>query len=255
MSQGKYVFQVEALFPDGESAYVEYPFIILPPWYNTIYARMVYFLMGIVCLYFLFKLDERRIIKKRKAEMERREKEMLVKEQELLKENLKKEQQIIELKNEKLEQELKHKSQEMANLMIHFSRKNEILMAIKEELTRIGSELKNESNPKPKRMLLTLNNKIDLNIESDDALKQFEEQFDLVHNNFIKKLSEKHPTLSVSERKMCAYIKMNLSSKEVAPLMNLSVRGVETLRYRLRKKIGLEREDSLTEYLNNFLPE
>jgi DNA-binding CsgD family transcriptional regulator len=51
---------------------------------------------------------------------------------------------------------------------------------------------------------------------------------------------------------MCAFLKMNLSSKEIAPLLNLSVRGVETLRYRLRKKIGLEREENLLEYLTSI---
>lgn len=135
--------------------------------------------------------------------------------------------------------------------MMSFSRKNEILMNIKEELYKISTEIKGDSSVKARRMLIALNNSIDSNIASDDALKRFEEQFDLVHNNFIKKLKERHPDLTVGELKMCAYIKMNLASKEIAPLLNMSVRGVETLRYRLRKKIRLEREDSLTEYLHN----
>ena len=134
--------------------------------------------------------------------------------------------------------------------MMNFVRKNEILMDIKSELYKIMAELKSDSDVRAKRMLVTLNNSIDTNMQSDDLLKRFEEQFDLVHNNFMAKLSEKHPDLSVNERKMCAFLKMNLSSKEIAPLLNLSVRGVETLRYRLRKKIGLEREENLLEYLN-----
>lgn len=69
----------------------------------------------------------------------------------------------------------------------------------------------------------------------------------------MKRLHAKHPTLSNNERMMCAYLKMNLSTKEIAPLLNISVRGVETIRYRLRKKFGLEREDSLVDYLNNQL--
>ena len=114
------------------------------------------------------------------------------------------------------------------------------------------AELKSDSDVRAKRMLVTLNNSIDTNMQSDDLLKRFEEQFDLVHNNFMAKLSEKHPDLSINERKMCAFLKMNLSSKEIAPLLNLSVRGVETLRYRLRKKIYLEREENLLEYLNDI---
>ena len=75
----------------------------------------------------------------------------------------------------------------------------------------------------------------------------------MLHNNLMKRIHEHHPGLSNSERMMCAYLKMNLSTKEIAPLLKISVRGVETMRYRLRKKLGLEREDSLTDYLNNQL--
>ena len=91
------------------------------------------------------------------------------------------------------------------------------------------------------------------NIQSDEVLKRIEDQFDLIHNNFMKRLHAKHPELSHNERMMCAYLKMNLSTKEIAPLLNISVRGVETIRYRLRKKFALEREDSLTDYLSNKL--
>ena len=75
-------------------------------------------------------------------------------------------------------------------------------------------------------MLVTLNNSIDTNIQSDDLLKRFEKQFDLVHNNFIAKLSRKTSKLIVNERKMCAR-EENLSSKEIAPLIKSFVRGVE----------------------------
>ncbi len=100
---------------------------------------------------------------------------------------------------------------------------------------------------------MVLNNKIDSNIQNDEVLRRIEEEFDLIHNNFMKHLGEKHPNLSPNERIMCAYLKMNLSTKEIAPLINISVRGVETLRYRLRKKLGLSREESLTDYLEQHL--
>lgn len=252
LKEGKYVFEVEALLPGGDTSFASYSFAVSPPWYRSGYAWGAYGILLMIGIRLLYSLEERRIARKRKAELAAKEKEMLLKEQELIKENLRKEQEIVELKNERLEQELRHKGQEMANLMINFSRKNEILMSIKQELYKVIAEMKGESFSKTKRMLLTLNGRIDLNIESDDALKRFEEQFDLVHNNFIRRLSEKHPDLSVSERTMCAYLKMNLTSKEMAPLLNLSLRGVETLRYRLRKKLDLEREESLTDYLKTF---
>ena len=163
------------------------------------------------------------------------------------------EKQIMQLEKEKLEHDLQHKSQEMANLMINFVRKNEMLTEIKSEIIKVASSLRGEGAREGKQLLLVINSKIDSNIQSDEVLKRIEDQFDLIHNNFMKRLHVRHPDLSNNERMMCAYLKMNLSTKEIAPLLNISVRGVETIRYRLRKKFGLEREDSLTDYLSNQL--
>ena len=68
----------------------------------------------------------------------------------------------------------------------------------------------------------------------------------------MRRLRERHPGLNNNELLMCAYLRMNLRSKEIAPLLNISVRGVETIRYRLRKKLDLERDASLTDYLKNL---
>lgn len=252
LKEGDYTFELEAVYPNGEIETVQFSFTILPPWYRSVYAWLVYCLLFLLLVRLFYLLEERRLMRRKKKELAEKEREIMLMEQEFMKEDLRKEQKIIELKNENLEQELKHKSQEMANLMINLSRKNEILMDIKNELYKVMGEMKGEAFAKSKRMIVSLNNQIDSNIQSDDLLKRFEEQFDLVHNNFISKLRAKHPDLNVSELKMCAYLKMNLTSKEIAPLLNLSVRGVETLRYRLRKKIGLEREDNLLEYLNSL---
>jgi DNA-binding CsgD family transcriptional regulator len=241
LKEGDYTFETEALFADGSVSSASFSFAVLPPWYRSTYAWITGLVLFLLLIYLLYKADKRRILRNRKAEAAKSENEIHLKEQE-----------IIKLNTEKLEQELTFKTQELANLMMHISRKNEILTTIKDELYKISAELKGESSAKAKRMLIVLNNSIDSNIASDDVLKGFEEQFDLVHNNFTKKLKEYHPDLTVSELKMCIYVKMDLSSKEIAPLLNLSVRGVETLRYRLRKKLKLEREDSLREYLDKL---
>jgi hypothetical protein len=252
LKEGDYTFDLEAFYADGGTGVTKFSFIILPPWYRSVYAWVVYCLLflGFVRLVYLF--EERRITYRKEKELTEKEQEIRLLEQEFTKEDMRKEQRIIELKNENLEQELKHKSQEMANLMMNFSRKNETLMNIKQELYKVMGEMKGDAFAKPKRMIVSLNNQIDSNIQSDDMLKKFEEQFDLVHNKYISRIKKHYPDLHVGELKMCAYLKMNLSSKEIAPLLNLSVRGVETLRYRLRKKLGLNREDNLIEHLNNL---
>ncbi len=174
-------------------------------------------------------------------------------ERTVMKEAERKEQEIITLKNEQLELKVKHKSQELANTAISLAGKNEILIELKADLLKISEELNSGKElTNIRRNILVLNTKIDNNISNDDNLKKFEEHFDLVHNNFVEKISEQYPSLTINERKMCAFIKMGLSSKDIAPLLNISFRGAETLRYRLRKKFNLKQRESLTQFLNTI---
>jgi Sigma-70, region 4. len=73
-----------------------------------------------------------------------------------------------------------------------------------------------------------------------------------VHDDFFKRLLLTYPQLTPGDLRLAAYLKLNLSSKEIAPLLNISVRGVENKRYRLRKKLGLPEEANLTEFILNF---
>ncbi|NDW13870.1 transcriptional regulator [Bacteroides sp. 214] len=251
LPEGNHVFEVKAVFADAMSATDTFAFYILPPWYRTHVAYIFYLLLFALLMWYVYKWDDVRVKRKKQQAVIEKDKELQEKEKEFEKENARKERQIIQLEKDKLEHDLQYKSQEMANLMINFVRKNEILTEIKSDLFKVISASKTSGGKDIKQLLLLVSNKIDSNIKSDDVLKRIEEQFDLVHNNFMKRLQEKHPDLSLNERMMCAYIKMNLSSKEIAPLLNISVRGVETIRYRIRKKLLLEREDSLIDFLNS----
>lgn len=251
LPEGEYIFEVKAVFPDGTTATDSFNFHILPPWYRTGVAYAGYFLLFLLGLWYVYRWDDLRMRRKKRQAVVEKDKELQEMEKEYEESSARKERQIVELEKEKLQHDLQHKSQEMANLMINFVRKSEMLTEIKLDLLKAISALKGEGAKDSKQMLLVVSNKIDANIKSDDVLKRIEEQFDLVHNNFMKRLGEKHPDLSLNERMMCAYLKMNLSSKEIAPLLNISIRGVETIRYRLRKKFELEREDNLIEYLSN----
>ena len=74
----------------------------------------------------------------------------------------------------------------------------------------------------------------------------------MVYDDFMKKLTEQYTNLKTSDRKLCAYLRMGLSSKEMASLLNMSVRSIETARYRLRKKLNLESGENLTDFIQNF---
>lgn len=275
MTEGDYTFEVMACFPDGSISTDEMAFTILPPWYRSIAAYVVYSLLIALFFYLIYLWDDRRMHRKKQllaeqkdmelrevAEQkdrerlqmaEQKEREMKAMEREYEAERAERERQIMLLEKERLEHDLEHKGQELTNVMINFTRKNEMLAEIKADIQKVSLTLKGDGAREGRKQLLLINNKINENIQSDDLLKRIEEQFDLVHNNYMKRLMARHPDLSVNERMMCAYLKMNLTTKEIAPLLNISVRGVETLRYRLRKKFGLEREDNLVEYLEGIL--
>lgn len=253
LSEGEYTFEVKAVFPDGTTSSDTIAFRILPPWYRSAAAYVCYIILALLALWYVYRWDDVRVKRKKQQAVVEKDKELHDMEREYEEEKARQEKQIMQLEKEKLEYDLQHKSQEMANLMINFVRKNEMLTEIKSEILKVSALLKGEGAREGKQQLILINNKIDGNIQSDEVLKRIEDQFDLIHNNFMKRLHTKHPELSHNERMMCAYLKMNLSTKEIAPLLNISVRGVETIRYRLRKKFALEREDSLTDYLSNKL--
>lgn len=77
----------------------------------------------------------------------------------------------------------------------------------------------------------------------------FETNFNELHEDFFKDILKNYPKLTSKDLKLCSYLKMNLTSKEIAPLMGISVRGVEVHRYRLRKKMGLNKKENLTNFL------
>lgn len=251
--EGKYSFEVKATLPDGAVSTDSFSFTVLPPWYRTPTAYIGYFLCFLLAGWLIYSWDRSRMRKNKQRAISDKEQQLLALEKEYELEKEEKEQQIMLLEKEKLEHQLQHKSQEIANLMINVVRKNDMLTEIKAEIQKVVSKLKPESAKESKQQLVIINSKIESNIQSDEVLKRIEAEFDLLHNNFMKRLGAKHAELSNNERMMCAYLKMNLSTKEIAPLLNISTRGVETIRYRLRKKFNLEREDSLTDYLENRL--
>lgn len=253
LPEGEYTFEVKAVFPDGAASSDMVAFRVLPPWYRSVAAYVCYVVLALLALWCVCRWNDIRMKREKQQAVVEKDKELHDMKIEYEEEKARQEKQIMQLEKEKLEYDLQHKSQEMVNLMINFVRKNEMLTEIKSEILKVSALLKGEGAREGKRQLILINNKIDGNIQSDEVLKRIEDQFDLIHNNFMKRLHAKHPELSHNERMMCAYLKMNLSTKEIAPLLNISVRGVETIRYRLRKKFSLGREDSLTDYLNNKL--
>ncbi len=213
---------------------------ILPPWYKNKWFYLLLISLGSILFYGLHK---QKINKEQK-----RLHDKLVKEQEvLLKEKtIENDKKIIQLKNQSLKNEIKLKSKQLANTAMALVKKNESMLEIKEELEKSKS---NFSNALAFKRLLR---KIDNSIGHEDEWELFEYNFNQVHEEFFNQLKAKHPKLTHRDLKICAYIKMNLLTKEIAPLMNVSIRGLETHRYRLKRKLNLENDKSLADYLRNL---
>ncbi|MEZ4935348.1 MAG: hypothetical protein R2788_24840 [Saprospiraceae bacterium] len=125
--------------------------------------------------------------------------------------------------------------------------KSEMLSSIEASLERLKKQdgKRDDIFSEINRLLKLVKNENDLSQDWE----RFSIHFDEVHSDFLKRLGEQFPNLSPNDYKLSAYLKMNLSTKEIAALMNISVRGVEASRYRLRKRLGLGTEVNLTEFL------
>jgi DNA-binding CsgD family transcriptional regulator len=227
----------------NESAVAEYSFSILPPWYQTSWAYLIY--VGVfVGLNYLMFYWLRRIFRRQQARHEEEQKRLQYLHQLEIE---KSEKEIVKLKNEKLESEIEHKNTELASAAMHLVQKGELLGNIREELMRMkkGANGDGAAAEEFKKMLRILGeeNKMDKDWE------QFAVHFDKVHSDFLQILKSVYPQLSAHELKLCAYLRMNLSSKEIAQLENISVRGVEISRYRLRKKLHIPTEINLFDFL------
>ena len=231
---GEYTFQVKALNIYGlESNVSQIKFNILGPWYLTNFAIFMYIIAAIMA-FTLIPFIQRKRHKTETEQLNQSKVEAIKKSQ----------SEIDQLKNEKLKSEIKYKNNELASITMHLLDKNQFMIDIRkrmDDLTLISPETKQEM----KKILKTIDN----NLDKDGSWDQFAFHFDQVHGDFLKKLKESDKKLTPQETKLAAYLRMNMSSKEIADLMHISVRGVELARYRLRKKLGLNRDDNLVEYL------
>jgi len=212
------------------------------PWYKTNLARISAFVILLLLLY-LSKIIVDRYLKKQKHK--------IAVEQEIIqrRENEAREQKIIKLKNERLNSEIIYKSKQLADSTISVIEKKDLLQKIKKEISSqkeiLGTQYPNKYYDRIIRI-------IDESLNSDNDWEVFQNNFNRAHNYFFKNISAKHKELTPNDLRLCAYLKMNLSSKEIASLMNVSTKTIEVARYRIRKKMNLNKEDNLTNYIMGF---
>ena len=243
LNPGQYVFEVRTRNNVGiTSASAAFAFIVKPAWYQTSFAKLVYILLILAFMYGLYIWLKKKFRLQRKKYEEEQQRLLYIHELEINKN----ESELVSLRNEKLEAEIMHKNTELASSAMHLVKKTELFNNIKSKLAQILKiQESSQTHAELKKLIRTLSE--DENM--DKEWENFTKHFDQVHSNFVQSLKEKHPGITGNEIKLCAYLRMNLSSKEIAQLMNISLRGVEISRYRLRKKLKLETETNLFDYL------
>ena len=214
-----------------------FQFVVANAWYFSIWMIFVYLIVVALILYLYYKWNKMKYIQKLKLQ-----KEELKHQREILEMELKAENELNSQEYEKhiLELELQSKSSEVAGKSLSIAKQSEMIENIQNildtesDFNKLKSEIKKA---------------IKINAVNKHEWEIFETNLNQINNEFIIALSKKYPNLTSKDIKLCVYLKMNLSSKEIAPMMNISFRGVELHRYRLRKKLGLSQEEILSKFL------
>ncbi len=248
LPSGTYKFVVRSINQTDEYSYIAHcNFTINPPWYFSKIAFLVYILLFVGLVFGTERLVRFRVKLIQKRNQKKLEDIQFRKEQEHIHNELITEKELIRLKNEKLKTDILYKSKELADSTMNLIEKNRFLTDIKSELEEIKELSKKNKLVTPD--IVKVIRKINRGIDNEENWKVFEDYFDNVHANFFKKMKKKYPILTAKDLRLCAYLRMNLSTKEIAPLLNISVRGVEISRYRLRKKINIAKDENLIDFL------
>jgi tetratricopeptide (TPR) repeat protein len=153
-----------------------------------------------------------------------------------------------ELEREALANELELKNKELTTNVMYQIRKNELINSIAEKLLANSHNFKKENQNLIREIIRELENS-----QEDSIWKEFETRFHLVHNQFYEKLNDINPDLSPNERRLCAFLRLNMSTKEISSITGQSPRSIEVARTRLRKKLNLTNSDvGLIEHLSSL---
>lgn len=238
LPSGDYIFKVRAKIANSLTDNVAtYAFTINKPWYANNFALIVYMVFfGFLIFY---------VNKQYSMYHDKRHQKIIVENNLLLElKELENQKELMKIKNDQLSLDVDQKNKELAVSTMNLIKKTELLNIIKDDL--------NNSNNTESRSIKSIISTITKNVKEEDTWNIFKEAFDNADKDFIKNIKQLHSNLTPNDLRLCAYLRLNLSSKEIAPLINISVRSVEIKRYRLRKKMDLSHDQGLVEYILNI---
>ncbi len=246
LDAGSYTFRVRGTNSNGEWSdnQAVMTIAIAPPFWKTWWFRLFLFLtfIGFGVLAFRIYVQRRETILRQRV---------LESEQAILSlqnQQLASEQAILSLQNDKLATEIDTKNNELMSKAVQMAHKNELLIGIKDDLEII----KTASETERLKSLKTLSRTLESEIENKENWDQFLLYFNQTHQDFIHQLQTKHPNLTQNDLRMCALTRLNMSNRDMATLLNISITGIEKSRYRLKKRLDLTVDDDLSRYLTGF---
>ena len=233
LKPGDYEFKLRAKIGDLYSKNSEsFSFSVERPWYLSNFMIANYLLIFAI-LFFLLNRSYEKYYREKEEKMIRINKNKM----ELI--EFERKQALMAVENTKLQTDIESKNRELAVSTMSMIKKNQFLSKIKSDLKKPDSSDK----------IFSVIKMIDRNLNNKDDWKFFEEAFNNADKDFLKKVKSTHPSLTNNDLRLCAYLRLNLSSKDIAPLLNISLSSVEIKRYRLRKKMNLSHGEGLTEHL------
>lgn len=241
LRHGDYTFTASLIDDDGKAiANTDYRFTVARPAYLSYWAMSGYALALAAMGMGISKLYARRQVKRQRHEHEI----------ELVAQNVKileQERIISEQQKQLLQNELDRKSKELASMALQAGYKDQVIANLRETIT--GQRRKGQLDSREiDNLIKTINSDID----KTEFWSIFHNNFDLIHENFFKNLRERFPDLSPTDLKFCALMRLNMSTKDIAGFTHLTIRGVETARYRIRRKLGLDTKASIVQFLIDF---
>lgn len=250
LKEGEYEFRVQTKNVLGQIITSQPLFLrVKPPFHRSLLARFFYVALGAMSLLMIFGLQKRRYHLKALAVEGAKQIELSKKQQELIEIERQKEQEVRQIEEDKIKSELRHINNLLAASTMNLVVKNEFMETIKEELEEVKRKGKSMET---KQALEKIVREIETTLRLQEDWEQFEYHFDQVHGDFLNRLREHFHDLTPNEQKLCALLRLNLSTKEISNLMSISLRGVEIARYRLRKKLGLDQGQNLSKFILEY---
>ena len=247
LKEGNYKIKVKALNNNGvqsSEAFVE--FSIAPPWYRHSLAYFVYLILFVISLFLIKRRIDAKIRKDRYNQTIKQRSIYLEKESKIRLEQYNLEKEIERLKREKLKTALLAKDKELVNNTMQVVKNNKTLSTIINKLNDFNVEALDEAT---KRQYTKLQKSISKELQTDKSWEELEKHIKNVHFDFLKRLKDKYPSITRGEMDLATFLLMNMSTKEISGIMNISLGGVDLARYRLRRRLKLDNKENLAGFL------